>query len=137
MDNWNRTGKIKAICLGLMALPNLILPPGQQAEQGPEMIVMPLIFGIIAIPLIAKFNSVFLYGRITKPSWNDNPFTLKHPLSFFHFSAFFFVTVGLSVLFGAGIKFQTVNFIGCTSVSLGLGMLAGIWLTLRWAKSTI
>lgn len=137
MKNWNRTGKIKAIILGLLALPNFLFPVGAQEQQGLAMILMPLIFGSIAIPLITKFNGAFLRGEITKPTWNDNPLTLTRPLSFFHFGSFFFLTVGLSILLGTGIKFQMLNFLGLTSISFGLGILIGIWLTVKWTKSKI
>jgi hypothetical protein len=135
MKNWNRIGKIKAIILGLLALPNLLMPIGATGEQGLFMILMPLIFGSIAIPLIAKFNGAFLGREIIKPTWNDNPLTIKRPLSFFHFGAFFFITVGLSILLGTAIKFQTFSFFGLTAISFGLGILIGICLTLKWTKS--
>lgn len=134
MKNWNRTGKIKAIILGILALPNLLMPIGATGKQGLAMILMPLIFGSISIPIIAKFNSG-LGREIIKPTWNDNPLTMKRPLSFFHFGSFFFLTVGLSILVGTGIKFQTLSFFGLTAISFGLGILIGIWLTLKWTKS--
>lgn len=134
MKNWNRTGKIKAIILGLLALPNLFMPIGATGQQGLAMILMPLIFGSIAIPLITKFNSG-LGREIIKPTWNDNPLAMNRPLSFFHFASFFFLTIGLSMLVGTGIKFQTLSFFGLTSISFGLGIFIGIWLTLKWSKS--
>lgn len=134
MKNWNKTGKVKAIILGLLALPNLLMPIGATGQQGIAMILMSLIFGSIAIPLIAKFNAG-LRRKIVKPTWNDNPLTMKQPLSFFHFGSFFFLTVGLSMLLGTAIKFQTVSFLGLTAISFGLGILIGIWLTLKTTKS--
>ena len=97
MKDWNRIGKIKAILLALFCLPNLILPIGANPQQGLFVsILMPLIFGSVAIPLISKFNSSILGREIIKPKWNDNPLTLKRPLTFFHFGAFFFLSIGLS-----------------------------------------
>jgi hypothetical protein len=104
-------------------------------QEGFAMIFMPLFFGSIAIPLIANFNEVIFGRELAKPTWNDNPLTLKRPLSFFHFGSFFFLTVGLSILFGTGIKFQTLSYLGLTSISFELGILIGIWLTLRWTKA--
>jgi hypothetical protein len=135
MKNWNKTGKIKAIVLGLLALPNLLLPIGVQGQQGFMMILLPLIFGSFAIPLITRFNVIILGREIIKPSWNDNPLTLKRPLTFFHFGSFFFITIGISTLIGTGIKFHLLNFFGLSSISFGLGILLGIWLTLIWTKS--
>lgn len=134
MKNWNRTGKIKAIVLGVFALLNLLMPIGATGQQGLETILMPLIFGSLVTPLIAKYNGKISGREITKPTWNDSPFNWKRPLSLFHFGSFFFMTIGLSMLIGTGIKFQSLNFFGLTSISFGLGILIGIWLSLRWMK---
>jgi len=135
MKNWNKTGKIKAIVLGILALPNLLMPIGATGPKGFMMILVPLIFGAIAIPLIMKFNNAASGQEIVKPTWNDNPFVLKRPLSLFHFGSFFFLAVGISMLLGAGIRYQTLNSFGLIAVSFGLGILIGIWLTLKWVKS--
>lgn len=135
MKNWNNTGKIKATILGLLALPNLLIPIAPHGQEGFAMFLMPLIFGSLAIPIIAKVNEVIFKRDLTKPTWNDNPLTLKRPLSFFHFGSIFFLTVGLSILVGTGIKFQTLSYIGLTSVSFGLGISIGIWLTLKWINA--
>ncbi len=137
MNKWNKTGKIKAIILLVLALPNLLMPIGATGETGLIMMLMPLIFGSIAIPLIAKFNEAVFGREIVKPTWNDNPLTLKRPLSFFHFSSFFFLIVGLSILLGTGIKFQTISSFGLTCFAFGIGILIGIGLTLKWSKAKI
>ena len=136
MKKWNKTGKIKAIILGLLFLPNLLAPIGAQSKGLPIVmaVLMPLIFGSIAIPFIAKINAAIFGQVIAKPNWNDNPLTLTRPLTFFHFGAYFCLTAGLSMLIGTGIKFQTFSNFGLTSVSFGLGILIGIWLTLKWTK---
>jgi len=135
MNSWNKTGKIKAIILGILALPNLLLPIGIQEQQGFFMIIMPLIFGSFAIPFIAILNKVILRREIKKPTWNDNPLSLKRPLTFFHFGSFFFIVVGVSILLGSSIKFHELNYFGLSSISFGLGILSGIWLTLKLTKS--
>ena len=104
MKNWNRTGKIKAAILGLLFLPNLIAPI-KVPQQPLVAILMPLIFAIVVIPLIAKFNAG-LGAEIVKPNWNDSLVTLKRPLSFFYFGAWFFLVVGVSMLIGSAVKFQ-------------------------------
>lgn len=134
MKDWNKTGKIKAIILGILFLPNLIKPIGAQPDFGFTMIIMPLIFGVIAIPFITKINSAILGQVIERPTWNDNPLTLKRPLSFFHFGAFFFLTTGLSMIIGTLIKYQQLNQFGLTAISFGIGILLGIQLLLRMTK---
>ena len=134
MKDWNKTGKIKAIILGILFLPNLIKPIGAQPDFGFTMIIMPLIFGVIAIKFITKINSAILGQVIERPTWNDNPLTLKRPLSFFHFGAFFFLTTGLSMIIGTLIKYQQLNQFGLTAISFGIGILLGIQLLLRMTK---
>lgn len=84
IKHWNRTGKIKAIVLTLFCLPNLIAPIGAVGQPGFAMILMPLIFGAVSIPLITKINQR-PHVEIKKPEWNDNPLTLKQPLIFYDF----------------------------------------------------
>jgi len=135
MKNWNKTGKIKAIILGLLALPNLLFPIGSQGQEGLIMILMPFIFGSIAIPFIVKLNQIILRREIIKPTWNDNPLTLKRPLIPIQFWSYFFLTAGTSTLLGSGIKFHAINFFGLFLISFGLGILTGIWVILKLTKS--
>ena len=133
MKDWNKTGKIKAILLVLFSLPNLIAPIGTDTQQSLFVsILIPLIFGSISIPIISKFNSSLMSREIAKPHWNDNPLILKRPLSFFHFGAFFLLTVGLSIVLGTVVKFQSLSQFGLTAVFFGVGIFIGINLTLKW-----
>jgi hypothetical protein len=134
MKDWNKTGKIKAIILGILFLPNVIKPIGSQPDMSFAMIIMPLIFGLIAIPFITKINAAIFGQVIERPTWNDNPLTLKRPLSFFHFGAFFFLTTGLSMIIGTLIKYQQLNQFGLTAISFGIGILLGIQLLLKMTK---
>jgi len=134
MKDWNKTGKIKAIILGIIFLPYIIKPIGSQPDSGLAMIIMPLIFGIIVIPFITKINASLFGQIIEKPTWNDNPLTLKKPLSFFHFGAFFFLSTGLSMIIGTLIKYQQLNQFGLTVISFGIGILLGIQLLLKITK---
>ena len=134
IKKWNKTGKIKAIILGVLALPNLLIPFGGQEIYGLEYIFIPFLFACISIPLIIIFNKVLFRLEITKPNWNDNPLSLKYPLSFSHFGASFFIIIGFSIILGTVIKFQTISNIGQSSISLGFGILTGNLIMLNWKK---
>ena len=134
MKAWNRTGKIKAIILGILFLPNIFIPMEIQPDINIVVIIAPLIFGAIAIPFVVKVN-VALFGTvIERPKWNNSPFSLKRPLRFFHFGVFFFITTGLSMLIGTGIRYQQLNLRGLTVISFGIGILLGIELLLKSTK---
>jgi hypothetical protein len=125
--DWNTTGKIKAIVIGLLAVMSLFNPLRVNGRL--ETALAPFIIGIIMIPLIAKFNQFFLNKEIVKPIWNDNPFVMKRPLIMFHTFSIFFLVSGLSMVIGTGVKYQELNVLGLTAISFGLGMILGIRLT--------
>jgi len=135
MKAMNKTGKIKAIILGLICLPNIIKPIGAQTNMSFLSILMPLIFGVVAIPLIMKINATIFRQVIERPTWNDKPIPFKKPLSFFHFGAFFFLTLGISMIIGTLIKYQQLNKFGLLTISFGIGILLGIQLLLKITKT--
>ena len=132
LKNWNTSAKIKTAIVAACALLNLIAPAYGRPQKGLILvIIMPLLFGSIAIPLITKStNSI----QIVKPTWNDNPLIFKKPLSLFHFGAYLFIAIGMSVMVGAGIKYRMLSHIGLMSVLYGLGIFIGIYLTLLSTK---
>jgi hypothetical protein len=130
---WDRTGKAKAIFLAIVTLPNLIIPISSAGPKGLLNILMPMIFAIILIPLITK-HYVRGTKRIIQPDWNDSPFSFKKPISNFQFFAYFFLLVGLSMLIGSGIKYQTLNNFGLTNVSFSTGIFIGMKLALKMFK---
>jgi hypothetical protein len=134
LKNLNSTGKIKVIVIGLLSLPNLLMPTRFDGVDGFAMVLIPLLLTIIIIPVIAKLNESVLGRKISKPDWNDNPLTRKQPLVSFHFAAFFFLAVGFSMLIGNMIRFQALSYLGLTCISVGLGALVGILLAVKWAK---
>lgn len=134
MKNWNRTGKIKALILGLLFLPNLIAPIPPMEGISAATMFMPLLFGAILIPFLSKVNAAIFGQVLEKPAWNDNPLHLNKPLRFFHFAAFFFLTTGLSMIIGTLIKYQAFNRFGLSAISFGLGTLIGIWILVRKKK---
>lgn len=132
MRNWNLTGKIKAILLSLLSIPNLVNPIRPDwINFNFLMILAPFIFGMIIIPMITKVMSNF-GAQINKPTWNDNPLTLKKPLNFFHFASFFMLTAGLSMTLGTLFEYQGIIPIGLMAISYGTGILIGIHLTIRF-----
>jgi hypothetical protein len=135
MKNWNRTGKIKAVILGLLFLPNIIMPnEPYMMSLRLHMILGPLIFGLLAIPLISKMNSIIFGQVIARPHWNESPITMKKPLTFFHFAAYFMLVVGLSVILGTLVKYHELNSMGFLAISFGVGIIGGIFLTLKLNK---
>ena len=94
---------------------------------------MRLIFASVVVPLIAKLN-VALGAEIARSSWNDSLPPFRRPLSFF-ISRMLFLSVGLGMVMGTAIKFQTLDSIGISAFFFGAGILVGIWLTLKWTKT--
>lgn len=135
MKHWNKTGKIKAIIIAIVFLINLLTPFPVANQLDIIQILTPLFFGCIVIPIISKFNA--MRGReISKPDWNDSPFT-SNPLSMFYSMAFFFAASGLGMVLGTVVKFNTSNSIGFTAISFGLGIFIGIQIMLKWFNNQI
>lgn len=136
MKNWNKTGKIKALLLVIFSIPNLLAPIDANPDRSIIFaMILPVIFASIAIFLFAKFNHNILDQQLIKPNWNDNPISLKNSFSFFQFGAFVFLVIGLSMVIGTWLTFQEVNQFGLTSISIGIGILIGIYLALnKFAK---
>jgi hypothetical protein len=135
MKDWNRTGKVKAIILGLLFLPNIIIPNEPfMVDLKLHMILGSLIFGLVAIPIISKMNASIFGQVISKPTWNESPLTLKKPLTFFHFGAFFMLVAGLSTIIGTLIKYNELNLMGFQALFFGTGILGGIYVTLKLNK---
>jgi hypothetical protein len=132
MKNWNKIGKIKAIILLIIALLNLATPFQSPEILGFGMVIIPCVMASLSIPLLLKMKITLQDWEIVKPSWNDNPLSLKKPISSFQFAAFFFLAIGISLIISTGIKFHTLNIIGLSIISFGIGLFLGIFLTLKW-----
>ena len=134
INNWNRAGKIKAIVLGILFLPNIIWPINTSNDFNISSMLSLLIFSVIAIPVIVKINSIILGLKIERPNWNHNPLHLLKPLIFFHFMAIFFISTGISIIIGSLWKYQAFNQFGMTGIVFGIGILLGIELTLKFTR---
>lgn len=135
MKYWNRTGKIKAGILVILFIPNLIFASPVVPKFGLFQVLMPLLFGSFALPLIVKVNSSFFGYKIEKPSWNSNPLRLNRPLVFFQFAAWSMIVSGTSMILGSGIVHQVFHTFGMVATMFGVGILIGIILTLKWFQT--
>ena len=90
MENLNKAGKIKIIVLIVCFLMNVLAPMNMVVQLNLLIaILFPILFGVIALPLIVKLNNS---KEIMTPLWNDNPFTDNKPISFFHLKGIQIVT---------------------------------------------
>jgi hypothetical protein len=126
----NKTGKVKAAILVILSLPNLFFPM-QLANEDYSMAITSLIFGIIAVIFFTKLNLKNKGKKIDKPHWNDNPINTNNRLAVYQFWGFFFLSIGASMIIGSLLKFQLLNTFGLTSVLFGIGILLGIFLSLK------
>lgn len=136
MNNWNKTGKIKAVILAVICIPNLLISAPIAPSFGVIQFIIPLLFGSLALPLIIKVNSSlsFVSQTLEKPNWNDNPLTFKRPLVFYQFGAWFMIVIGTSMIIGTALRQTILHTFGLTAIMFGIGILIGIKLMLRWFK---
>lgn len=133
MKNWKLTGIIKAILLAMFSAALFIAPIGADSPQGiGSAVLMPLIVGSFMLPLALKMSGFIFNLEVVKPYWNDNPFKFKRPLIFFQFMAYFYLCIGLSSMIGTAVKYGFFSVFGLSMISIGFGMLIGIYLSLKW-----
>ena len=71
------------------------------------------------------------------PTHSTNPFTLSDPLHFFHFAGYAVLAMGLGVVIGSPFsRFRTLGE-GASSTVMGLGVLVGVRLAMRWCRHKI
>lgn len=132
MKNWNKTGHIKTIILGILFFLNLIVTSPVVPKLGVAQYLLPLIFGALVLPLIIRVNIGIGIGKIEAPSWNDNPLKFSRPLVFYQFGAWFMITNGSSMVLGSVIIHQTFHTFGFAAIMFGIGILIGIQLAMKW-----
>ena len=136
MNKWTKIGKIKAIVIGGSFLINVLFPLRAIRIGVIEMLSL-FVFGTIAVPLIIKGNNLFFSQVIEKPNWNENPFSFKRPLVMFQFGAYFSISIGISLLIGSILRFQSLQLLGINMLLFGLGVLAGIFLSLKLNENKV
>lgn len=126
-----KIGKIKIFIIIISALLNLFIPTKGQEMGLVISTLVPILFGSLSVPFLFKF---FWNREITSPNWDDNPLNSKKPLSRTQFGSYLLISTGISLLIGVGIKYKTLSDFGLASVSYGLGLYIGMWLTLQQKK---
>ncbi len=129
MKNWNATGKIKAIVLAVIFMGGFFIH-SVALPISLVLIIIPLILGSVALPLIIKVMSF----ELSKPNWNDNPFRLRRPLIMSQFFAYWFLADGTSILIKTAIREHQIDGIALSGIAFGVGILIGINLAIRWGK---
>ena len=123
-------GKTKIVLLVIFCLPSIFskMPPG---NFGILYSVLPgLIFGSVMIPLFMLLNRSLFKKEYDKPSWNDNLFKKNKTLSWNQFFAFFFISIGFCITVKTAIHYKSLSEIGMTSLSFGLGILIGTYISI-------
>ena len=98
------------------------------------LIPVAFILPCLIIPLGSKFNGIFYSFQISKPFWSENPYNIKNPLVFFDFWSVFFLLAGISRLLSVWVYRHSFDFGGPLLLAAGLGLRAGIILSLKWSK---
>lgn len=129
MKNWNNTGKLKAVLLFILAIANLINLIKSPLNFSFALFIQAIItilFAALMVPVAIKMNKMF-FGLNSEPAnWNHNILSFRRALSGWQFIAYFFISIGFSMIIGALIHFEVLNGIGFVAISFGTGILFGI-----------
>jgi hypothetical protein len=123
-------GKIKTLLIILFCVPNLIgtIPPNGD-NIGYE-ILPGLVLGVVS-----QLFRLLMNKPLNMPSWNDNLFKKGMSLSQWQFLAVMLIAVALCWLLKTAIVYHGLNGQGLIALSLGVGVLTGIYLTVSIARS--
>lgn len=135
MKNWNTTAKLKAAIIGFACVVNLAVPVKANSANLPwPMIgVMFLVCGAVFVTAISFVNKIILGKKLVEPQWNDNPLDLSRPLALFHFGGIMLIATGAAIVAGVVINYQRFEPFGLMCFLFGVGVLAGVRLTLKFA----
>ena len=135
MKNWNIAARIKTIVLIIAGITNGYMPfkPLDQSDIA-SAFIFPSISAII-LPSLMVLIRASTYTNMSKPKWNDNPFTNR--LAFAQFFAYLFIVAGFAMIIGSLIKIQIFNSVGFIAFSFGIGILLSILLALYISRKSV
>jgi hypothetical protein len=86
------------------------------------------LIGVIFVVGLQSLNK-HSAGIWTKPSWKTNPFSLKQPLQFFHFAAYFLIISGAISFVLTYLDDSSFIYDAAVIPVAGIGSLLGVWLS--------
>ncbi len=87
------------------------------------------------MPFVARYNLFIFDQGYTEPEWNDNPFARERPMAFFQLLAWLLLSQGAAMIIGAGIQYKFTSAFGTVLLSMGFGLLLGVYLIARRQRS--
>lgn len=116
------------LMLGMLGAKSFV--PGPQSPFAGGSVTLLLIlfgFGVIAMVFVVGLQAINPRSALVwvKPDWHANPFSLKHPLQFFHLIGFYLIVVGLAAIVLTQIK-HVSGLEPFVPIALGGGVLVGI-----------
>jgi len=98
-----------------------------------SMSIISFLIGILLTSFI-NYNSLYNHLIITNPMWTDT-LNVRNPLTIIQFVAFLLFSYGTGSLIGGLFQSHKMNLIGIVFIIGGIGVLLGMYLTLRCEKN--
>lgn len=131
-----RTGIFKALLLLLLAVPTFLLPIPHQPDFNLAVCLGAFLLGGLTMPFVTRYN-LFLFDQgYTEPEWNDNPLARNRPMALFQFFAWLLLTQGVAMIVGAAIQYHFTSAFGTVLLSMGFGLLLGVYLIARRRRNS-
>lgn len=132
MNNWNKTGKIKAALMLLLFIVIVLAPMPQGPSPSIMFIFFPFISGIAMAYFAIVQHEKKHQTQMLAPTWNDSPFPKpENPFSSMIFSSVLAIVCGLGMLTSTFVKFETVDGFGIFAICGGMGIYVGIKLSMN------
>lgn len=126
-------GLIKLLIIGVNVILSFLLPWPIEPDGLLTSPMLPFVIMICLIPgyylLIRKEKK----ERLRWPDWNSSLFNPTATTAFenIDFFGILFATIGLSMIISNKVNYDETSKVGLTAVSLGLGILCGLRLTIK------
>ena len=139
MKIWNKIAYLKVVFL-LIFIVFSFLSPLHDGRKDLYLIILmtvgPLITWSIVGALIVWVIVKNFNGKITNPTWNDNPYKLKEPNGFFLFGGVSAIIIGSSNMLGVLVKFGGPSILGLQMLFSGIGLLIAIKLSQKFISNS-
>jgi hypothetical protein len=132
------TGIIKLLIIGVNTMLIFVLPWPSEPEA---LFTSPILPFVVMTGLIPGYYLLMRKEQKEKlkwPNWSTNLFNPKGntALENIDFFGILFITIGLSMIISNEINYNELSKAGMTSVFSGLGILCGLFLTIKIGQRT-
>lgn len=131
-----KNGLIKTFIIISLVILSEIFGNGPNTHYPIIIAIVPSFFFGMVLSLIVGFVASYVKNiMVMKPQWNDSILSFRKPLSIIQFLSFMLITIGIVQQLSQWLTNNDFRQVGILIGTLGVGLLSGIWLTIKLKKN--